>query len=110
MGERRPPSDTPNFNSLGHERTRAFTVWMFLRMNHGTWFTTNQISEGSGLAESTVRSALSRIFGLPRVMRPRLERHTIVDDRGRLTFYRFRRIVEIRFEEEDSLPESIRSV
>jgi len=89
----------PDFDSLGHERRRAIIVWLFLRRNHGRWFTPKEIAEGTGLAESTVRSALSRIFGLPPAMRPRLQRRVIEDERGRRTEYRFVRIREIIFEE-----------
>jgi len=90
----------PNFDGLGHERHRAILVWFFLRENHGRWFTPNEIANSIRLAESTVRNALSRIFGLPPIMRPRLQRHTIEDERGRRTEYRFKRIINISFEEE----------
>ena len=98
MSNHEPPPDTPNFESLGHERMRAFKVWFFLRSNHGNWFTVSEISNGIGLAESTVRNALSRIFGLPPLMRPRLERQIVESDEGRLIQYRFRGIVNILFE------------
>ena len=94
-----PPPDTPNFDGLGHERNRAFTVWFFLRSKHGRWFTSREIASQTNLAESTVESALSRIFGLRPVMRPRLQRRVIEDDRGRRRQYRFVRIKEIIFEE-----------
>lgn len=90
----------PTFESLGHERTRAITVWLFLRRHHGMWFTSEEIAEGIGLAESTVESALSRIFGLPPAMRPRLQRRVIEDEKGRRKAYRFMRIIDIIFEEE----------
>jgi len=90
----------PNFENLGHERHRAILVWFFLRGNHGRWFTPNEIAHSVGLAESTVRSALSRIFGLSPIMRPRLQKRTIEDEEGRRTEYRFKRIINISFEEE----------
>jgi len=93
------PPDMPNFDSLGHERHRAITIWFFLRENHGRWFTPGEITERIGLAESTVRSALSRIFGLPPIMRPRLQRRIIEDESGRKVEYRFMKILEILFEE-----------
>lgn len=95
------PEDMPNFNGLGHERHRAITVWFFLRANHGGWFTVRGIATGTGLAESTVQSALSRIFGLLPVMRPRIQRRIIEDERGRRTEYRFVRIIKIIFEDEE---------
>lgn len=94
----RPPLDTPNFDGLGHEAHRAYRVRRFLRRNHGKWFTSSEIAEGTGLAESTVESALSRIFGLPPAFRPRLQRHVIEDESGKTKEYRFAKIVEMIFE------------
>ena len=89
----------PHFESLGNENARALKVWFFLRRNHGIWFSVEEIAEGIGLAESTTQNALSRIFGLPGVMRPRIERRKIEDHRGKITQYRFRGIRKILFEE-----------
>ncbi|MBC7130344.1 hypothetical protein H5T51_03870 [Candidatus Bathyarchaeota archaeon] len=93
-----PPPDMPEFERLGHERHRAILVWLFLRRHHGRWFTVEEIAKGTGLAVSTVKSALSRIFGLPPKFRPLLERRVVDDERGRRTEYRFRRIIDIIFE------------
>ncbi len=98
----KPPSDTPYFEKLGHEQHRAIKVWLFLRRNHGKWFTAKEISEGINLAESTVTSALSRIFGLPRVLRLKLQRQTTEDERGRIKQYRFMRILEIIFDDPEA--------
>ncbi|MEM2394201.1 MAG: hypothetical protein QXW82_07185 [Candidatus Bathyarchaeia archaeon] len=93
-----PPPDMPEFDRLGHERHRAILVWLYLRRNHGKWLTPDEIAKGTGLAVSTVQSALSRIFGLPPALRPLLERRVIEDAGGRRTEYRFRRIIDIIFE------------
>ncbi len=95
----RSPEDMPNFDGLGHERRRAITVWWFLRENHGQWFTIRKIATSIGLSDSTVQSALSRIFGRLPAMRPRIQRRIIEDERGRRTEYRFVRIIRIIFEE-----------
>jgi len=94
------PSDMPNFDELGHERHRAIMVWFFLRKNHGKWFSPIEVSDHIGLAESTVKSALSRIFGLPPIMRSRIQKRIIENGKGRKTEYRFVRIINIFFEEE----------
>jgi len=94
-----PPPDTPNFDSLGHERNRAFTVWIFLRSHHGDWYNSEEIATSTGLAESTVQSALSRIFGLPIVMRPRIHRRVVEDETGQRKEYKFQRIIRIIFDE-----------
>ena len=98
MSDRGPPSDMPRFDSLGNEYARALKVWFFLRMHHGTWFRVKDIAEGIGLAESTTKNALARIFGLPGEFRPRIERRIIEDHEGRIVEYRFRRIIQIIFE------------
>jgi len=95
MSEKKPPKDMPQFDSLGHEQTRALRVWFFLRTHHGTWHTVNEISTKIGLAESTVGNALSRIFGLPRVMRPFLQRSSFEDDEGKVWKFRCQTIIDI---------------
>lgn len=94
------PPDMPDFSGLGHEFRRALTIWFFLRSNHGRWFTPREISIGTSLALSTVRHALSRIFGLPPLSRPRLQRQIIEDENGRRVQYRFTRIIDIVFDEQ----------
>jgi len=71
----------------------------FLRFNHGNWFTSEEIARQTGLSESTVKSALSRIFDLPPTLKPRLQRHIVEDEKGRTKKYRFARIIKIIFEE-----------
>lgn len=98
----KPPSDTPYFEKLGHEQHRAIIVWLFLRRNHGKWFTAKEIAEDINLADSTVTSALSRIFDLPPLLRSRLQRRTIDDERGRRKQYRFMLILKIIFDEQET--------
>ena len=99
MSDKTPPNDMPQFDGLGHERTRALRVWFFLRVHHGNWYSIREISDNTGLAESTVENALSRIFGLPPLMRPFLERIISETDAGRTTVFRCKRIIEIRTED-----------
>lgn len=100
MSDETPLRDMPRFEDLGHEETRALRVWFFLRTHHGKWYTIKDISANIGLAETTVKNALSRIFGLPRIMRPFLERRTSESDESdKITEFRCKRIIQILTEE-----------